>query len=212
MVAEGNECKTFSPPRYKSSISIMEGTINSNFNKISCAYVALGLDIPGGLKFEKLNEISSSQENFDTILGPYLNKCGAYKVTKFSMDIPIVTNCIQEDFLADVSKDIDASADIIISAEQDIQLSPILNAGWWSQLWGNDKNFFKINDTDVSVDDGHGGRKIPAGHLKTISQANIRDIKFKTGDQYCRTNPITLSFEVNQMSLESPFACFGSCK
>jgi peroxiredoxin len=199
--------------RYKDKQpSIMNSRLPSlNFNKISCAWFDLGLSIPGGLTLSKINEVNSSQSNFDTILGPHLNKCGAYKATKFSMDIPIVTNCIQEDFLADVSKDIDASADIIISAEQDIQLSPILNAGWWRQLWGNDKNFFKINDTDVSVDDGAGGRKIPAGHLKTIPQANIRDIKFKTGDQYCRINPITLSFEVNQMSLNSPFACFGKC-
>jgi hypothetical protein len=187
---------------------------NLTLNNISCAWVDLGLNTPGGLTLSKINEVNSSQSNFDTILGPHLNYCGAFKTTEFSIDVPIVTNCVPEVFLADISKNIDASSDIIISAKQDILLRILPNAGWWSQLWGSDKNFFKINDTDVSVDDGWGvgGRMIPAGHLITIPRAKVGDIKFKTGDQYCRTDPISLSFKVDQVSLNSPIGCFGGCR
>jgi len=200
--------------RYKDKQpSIMTDDFHTlTFNKISCAWVDLALNTPGGLTQSKIEKVNSSQSNFDTILGPHLNNCGAFKTTEFSIDVPIRTNCVPEDYLFDITKNIDASADIIISAEQDIQLSPILNAGWWSQLWGNDKNFFKINDTDVSVDDGHGGKKIPAGQLITIPRAKVGDTKFETGDQYCRTEPISLSFKVNQVSLNSPIGCYGSCK
>jgi hypothetical protein len=196
--------------------SIMTNDFHTlTFNKISCAWIDLALNTPGGLynRSELMFDANRSQSGFDTILGPHLNNCGAFKTTEFSIDVPIRTNCVPEDYLFDITKNIDASADIIISAKQDIQLQSPLSASWWGNLFGgSNKNFFKINDTDVSVDDGSGGRKIPAGQLIIIPRAKVGDTKFKTGDQYCRTEPISLSFKVDQVSLNSPIGCFGGCR
>jgi hypothetical protein len=91
--------------------------------------------------------------------------------------------------------------DIILTIPNDIKLPSVVD---------DSNNFFKINDVDVSVDDGAGGRKIPAGDLMTVP-ANTA-IKLDMKDNYCRTDDITLSLQAVPVTLSSPFACFFNCQ
>ena len=91
--------------------------------------------------------------------------------------------------------------DIILTIPDDIKLPSVVD---------DSNNFFKINDVDVSVDDGAGGRKIPAGDLMTVP-ANTA-IKLDMKDNYCRTDDITLSLQAVPVTLSSPFACFFNCQ
>jgi len=100
---------------------------------------------------------------------------------------PCIANTFNNSFSSSVSTD-----STIISIENDIFLG--------------DSGYFKINGTDVSVSDGSGGKKIPAGHLMTIPANTTVD--FEIEDTYCRTEELIIPMEYFPHDLNNPFDCF----
>jgi hypothetical protein len=192
--------KNFVGIRYRDKDSAMGENTNytTRFNPISCAWISLGLNTPGGLVLSKIKEVVSSQSKFDKILGPYLEKCGApRKVSTKTIVFPPEKIC-EETTFTNISDKSPYDTDMKISSSDDISLLTI-----------DGDNFFKINGKDLSKPDGNGGRKIPAGDLVVIP-ANT-EIKIETGDIYCRDYDITLSLQEESVDLQSPFECFSDC-
>jgi len=157
----------------------------------------------GGLDFPLVKTYYSSP--FVQVFGSGVNTKSCFILTNINFPSPSKNSYCSPDSFVNFTFQAAPKYELVILAKEDIPLRTIntINGSIIA-------NFFNINGTDVSVDDGNGGRKIPKGDLIKIPAGTI-DIGYETGDNYCRDDELVFYLNQKPTNLQRPFSCFFIC-